>query len=297
MLKRWTEKWRRMRESWLDYPLQEGSLRAGGRYRIERFAGMGSYGVAYKAVELATGRTVLMKWNKPSKGDLGLTLLRREHAVMRKLDHPQIPKALAYVEEGKNEAIVMEFIEGRSLEEEVMGVGRVLTEREALLALLSVMRPLGYLHEAGCVHLDVRLPNVLVLGGDLYLIDFGLARATGEQLPEALLAALGENSGDIGGVDEEVQGRISWRKARMDMRRPEPSSDLQAAGHLFLYLMYSGYEDKEGQEERGWEEELELRPEVRNLIRRMLGSESAEGSAAPLTALRCAKELEALLSE
>ena len=58
---------RRILDAWKDYPLREGTTLV-GRYRLLRFIGMGSYGLAYEGIELGTNRRVLLKMNKPSKG-------------------------------------------------------------------------------------------------------------------------------------------------------------------------------------------------------------------------------------
>lgn len=269
------------RRAWRDYPLRIGTM-AAGRYRIEAFLGMGSYGQAYRAVDTATGTRVLLKTGKPSKGPVGLELLRRESDILGRLSHPGIPAWLDYVRFGGREGLVTELKAGRNLEDQIVEGGRTFTEAEALRILRRLAEPIGHLHGRGFVHRDVRIPNVLERDGDVALIDFGLACVIGERLPASLREGLGETAGGAepgGGKPASVPGvRLSSARVRLEgtwgavkrrMRLPEPSSDLYGMGHLLLFLLYAGYEATDGRE-RSWNEELELRQETGDLIRKLL---------------------------
>ena len=73
-----------------------------------------------------------------------------------------------------------------------MEQGRLYSLHESLSILMELLQPLEHLHQAGYVHRDVRIPNVVNDGQRLYLIDFGLSCRIGEQLPEALRMGLKE---------------------------------------------------------------------------------------------------------
>src|SRR5688572_15703400 len=109
MMNRLTSKWRGIVEAWRDYPLQPGAVWE-GRYRVERLLGMGSYGQAYVCLDLQSNEFVLLKRNKPSKGRVGIELLRRESAIMERLEHPQIPRRFAYSKRRRDEALIMEYV-------------------------------------------------------------------------------------------------------------------------------------------------------------------------------------------
>ncbi|MUT64830.1 protein kinase family protein [Paenibacillus sp. NEAU-GSW1] len=265
--------------NWMDYPLRPGQIWA-GKYRVEHFLGMGSYGQAYRAVDLATGGVVLMKRAKPSKGKSARKMLGRESEMMQRLDHPQIPQRLEDAAHRGEKALVMAFAEGETLEDSILGLRRAFTQQEALRIVRELLRPLRHLHEAGYVHRDVRTPNVIECGERVFLIDFGLACRIGE-LP----------SDERKTVDEREPSGFadSWGPVKKRMRDPYPTSDLYGLGHLFLFMMYAGYTPYEGQEERGWEEELELEPEVKRFVQGLLESRW-------MTAAECEAELEVLLS-
>jgi serine/threonine-protein kinase len=271
---------------WRDYPLPNGKIWM-GRYRIEHFIGRGSYGQAYACTDMVMGHQVLLKLSMPSKKEIGRLLLERESMILQQLNHPQIPKWFSYEKQGRHEALVMEFVDGDNLEHKLMEQGQIYSLKQSLAVMKELLRPLGYLHLAGYVHRDVRIPNVLDKGGRLYLIDYGLSCRIGEQLPAELSAALNETE-----PFENIRSDSSWSGAKRRMRRPEPASDLYGLGHLFLFMMYAGYEYDEGQTELSWEEELELPPIVKQFVRRLLqqsepGWQSAE---------HCKQELELVIA-
>ncbi|RJE84292.1 protein kinase family protein [Paenibacillus sp. 1011MAR3C5] len=269
-------------DAWRDYPLQPGVIWE-GRYRIDRLLGMGSYGQAYACTDLSTGSVALLKRNKPSKGSTGIELLRRESDLMSSLEHPQIPKWLNYSVRRRDEALIMQYIEGHNLEFGIYEQGVAYSAYEALAILKALLAPLTYLHAQGYVHRDVRIPNVMQQDGKLFLIDLGLACRIGERLPSKLQEALGEAEGSI------ASDSASAIKRRM--RSPLPSSDWFGLGHLFLFLMYAGYEHPEGQPEKTWEEELSLQSEVQWFISKLLHDESAWE-----TTEQCQQELDELLT-
>ncbi|MFF2889809.1 serine/threonine protein kinase [Paenibacillus sp. NPDC057967] len=282
MLGKMAEKLKEIIDAWRDYPLQPGEIWE-DRYRIDRLLGMGSYGQAYACTDLSTSSVVLLKRNKPSKGSTGIELLRRESDLMRSLEHPQIPGWLNYGVRRRDEALIMQYIEGHNLEFGIYEHGMTYKATEGLAVLKALMGPLSYLHAQGYVHRDVRIPNVMQQDGKLFLIDLGLACRIGERLPSKLQKALGEADGS------DASGSASAIKRRM--RNPLPSSDWFGLGHLFLFLMYAGYEHPEGQPERSWEEELSLQSDVQLFISKLLHDESAWE-----TTEQCQQELNELLT-
>lgn len=273
--------WKGARTDWLDYPLREGML-WNKRYRIGKLLGTGGFGQTYAACDIQRGKRVLLKFNRPSAGEKGRLLLRRESVILKELRHPQIPGWQDYIQRGGREALVTEWIEGDSLAQQV-DKGRTFTEREALQVLLSLMRPLRYLHGIGYVHRDVRLTNVIQRDGHCYLVDFGLACRIGEQLHFDWRDEAAMEEG------EQEASPAGWDAVEHRLRKPYPSGDLYGAGHLMLFLLYTGYEP-ERPEDAGWERELKLSPPVREFVRRLLQDEE------DMTATDCEKELKRLLA-
>ncbi|MDF2713079.1 MAG: hypothetical protein K0R28_4 [Paenibacillus sp.] len=248
---------KRLRELVLDRPFRPGIV-VKGRYTVRSVLGIGSYGISYLCDDAANGRMCVMKQVKPSKraGRSGLPVFEREAATLRKLDHPGIPKLLDTFEERKQLFLCMEHKEGRNLEDIVFADGIVFSLREALLIIKKVVAILEYVHGERIVHRDVRIPNLIWQpDGSVALIDFGLAcpvSADGRLPPE------------------EDEAHEHYAEEKRIRRKPVFASDYYALGHCLLFLLYTGYEDKPGQSERGWEEELPLHPDVRRVIRKML---------------------------
>lgn len=282
-----SSKYKETIKHWQDFPLRVGVIWM-KRYRIERFIGMGSYGQTYACTDVLMGNMVLLKRNLPSKKDIGRQLLERESIILKELNHPQIPRWIRYEKQGKDEVLLMELVAGGNLEQKIEQ-GRLYSVHESLSILMELLQPLEHLHQAGYVHRDVRIPNVVDDGQRLYLIDFGLSCRIGEQLPEALRMGLKEPESFHDSKD--YASDMSWAGAKQRMRRPDPASDLYGLGHLFLFMMYAGFEYDEGQAERSWQEELELPHAVKQFVSRLL-QRSEPGWA---SAKSCSQELQQLL--
>ncbi|MFB5762268.1 serine/threonine protein kinase [Paenibacillus medicaginis] len=259
---------RRVREAWMDYPHQPGEV-IGGRYKVVRLLGIGSYGLTYLCTDKETGLSAAVKQAKPSKRARAVKLLRREADMLQQLSHRCIPRYIEWIELGRNKAyLVSEYIEGSTLEDLIFGQEQRFTETECVLYTLELLKRVRYVHEQGFVHMDIRIPNVIQRAGEPCLIDFGLALAMGEDPQEVFPGSM-------------MQMRDPQRRdARM-------YSDLYDIGHFMLFMLYSAYDPAPGQEPSGWQEELDLHPETRRFLERLLQLVPGyEDSAAALQDLR-----------
>lgn len=252
---------KRVYVEWIDYPHKEGTVLL-GHYRIERFLGMGSYGLTYLCQDLRTGEEIVLKQAKPSKRQLGRDLLMREIDIMRRLQHPSIPRCVATFHESKQLYMITAYISGQTVEDLIFARGYRYSEREALLFIRKLMDVVKYVHAEGFVHLDIRIPNVILQGEQIHLIDFGLASRIGEPAMQEI------------GMDEEMKLK----------RTTEVTSDLYAIGHFLLFLLYSTYEADAGQPDTGrsWEEELQLTSATIRMIRKLLQTDPAYESSQAL---------------
>jgi serine/threonine protein kinase/ankyrin repeat protein len=155
-----------------------------GGYEILGELGRGSMGVVYHARDVGIGRPVAIKVIRMDAGTSAeeSALLRqrliREASVAGRIYHPSIVTVHQLGEEGDNVFIVMEFVEGSSLER-LLGHNPTLDRGWVLDILAQVAVALDYAHKCGVVHRDIKPANILVRAdGRVKIADFGIAKLT-----------------------------------------------------------------------------------------------------------------------
>ena len=157
-----------------------------GRYRIVGLVGTGGFSAVYKAEDIKNGdRLVAVK----EIGLSGLTpqqvieatdAFNREVLLLSDLKHPDIPHIYGQFTDPEHWYLVMDFIEGETLEEyRLKAPGTSLTLERVLDIGIELCTVLDYLHkhQPPIIFRDVKPSNVMLTpGGQLYLIDFGVAR-------------------------------------------------------------------------------------------------------------------------
>ena len=146
-----------------------------GRYQILGEIGRGQMGVVYKAQDPTIGRVVALKVVHAGESHQPDVLRRRLQSEMKlvgKLDHPNIVTIHDAGEEEGDPFIAMEYLEGPTLTEFMES--KVSTQRAIDIAL-QLCDALGYAHEEGIVHGDLKPPNIRVLEDlKVKITDFGL---------------------------------------------------------------------------------------------------------------------------
>ncbi len=148
-----------------------------GRYVVEGELGRGGMGVVLRARDPSLGRAVAIKVirNPLVAGPEVVRRFALEARAVAKLRHPGIVAVHEVGEEGGRPYIVMDLIEGRSLER-ILDAGRI-PPRELAELVATVAVALDHAHGHGIVHRDVKPANVMIDGhGRAVLMDFGLAR-------------------------------------------------------------------------------------------------------------------------
>jgi len=162
-----------------------GSL-LGGRYRIVQLVGKGGFGAVYKALDerFQGQRVVAIKelsdaQVSPSEKAKALQDFRREANLLVQLSHPNLPNVSDFFEEGGKAYLVMEFIEGETLEKKQDEAGGPLDEALVMGWALQLCNVLHYLHTRPhpIIFRDMKPSNVMVTRDrEIKLIDFGIAR-------------------------------------------------------------------------------------------------------------------------
>ncbi len=159
-------------------PFRAGAGQTLGRYVLDVELGRGGMGVVYRGFDPALQRPVAIKMILRDETDgRGLERFVREARAAARLRHPAI---IAVHEVGQDPAgrpfIVMDYVEGRTLDAIVESDGPLAPRRAATL-IEAIAAALAHAHDHGIIHRDVKPQNVIVDAGDrAHLTDFGLAR-------------------------------------------------------------------------------------------------------------------------
>ncbi len=154
-----------------------------GRYRLVSPIARGGMAEVWEAEDETLGRRVAIKvLHRHLAGDtVLLERFRREAVAAARLMHPGIVATFDTGRERDSAYIVMELVRGKNLREVLDHRGR-LTVPEALDVARQVAEALGYAHQAGVIHRDVKPANILLVRNDrgdldVKVTDFGIAKA------------------------------------------------------------------------------------------------------------------------
>jgi len=148
------------------------------RFELSYMIGEGGVGRVYKGLDTQSGEPVAIKALRPEvildAPDL-VERFRREGEVLSELNHPNIVKVLATLEEGGQRYIVMEYVPGGSLADLLRNQAQLPLERTLGIAL-EVTDALARAHHLNIIHRDIKPGNILLAkDGTPRLTDFGLA--------------------------------------------------------------------------------------------------------------------------
>src|SRR5262245_1869827 len=199
-----------------------------GHYKILEVVGSGGMGIVLKALDEKLHRVVAIKALAPALAASAMARKRfvREAQAAAAVRHDNVVDIYAVEEDGAVPYLVMEFVDGVSLEEKLRRHGP-LQVKEALRIGMQMAEGLAAAHQEGLVHRDVKPANILLENGveRVKITDFGLARAVDD---------VGvTKTGDVAGTPqymspEQAQGQTV-----------DPRSDLFSLGSV-LYAMCTG---------------------------------------------------------
>jgi eukaryotic-like serine/threonine-protein kinase len=159
--------------------LSEATRTFGGRYEVIERVGSGGMAEVFRARDDLLGREVAVKVlsERFARDRSFVERFRREAQSAANLNHPNIVSLYDYGADNGTYFIVMEFIDGRPLDDIIRTEGALLPERAAEIAS-DIAQALHKAHLGGLVHRDVKPSNVMMTSqGQTKVTDFGIARA------------------------------------------------------------------------------------------------------------------------
>jgi serine/threonine protein kinase/photosystem II stability/assembly factor-like uncharacterized protein len=207
-----------------------------GHCRITAKIGEGGMGVVYRAYDEVLHREVAVKVVKKDAGldaSAGQNLLQEARASSA-LAHPNICTIYEVGETDGDLYIVMELVEGKSLN--MMSAGAGLAPETVLRYGVQIASALARAHDRGIVHRDLKTANIVVTSdGIVKVLDFGLAKRVGGGVLDAPTMSFSTVQGG-----SSVSGTLPYMAPEILRGEPADSrSDLWALG-VVLYELASG---------------------------------------------------------
>jgi predicted Ser/Thr protein kinase len=200
------------------------------RYRLIEVLGSGGMGCVYRAEHRLMERPVALKVisRELTRDPAAVERFRREVKTAARLSHPNIVTAHDAEQANDLHFLVMEYVEGVSLDRLVEQRGR-LPVAQACEYVRQAALGLQHAHERGMVHRDIKPQNLMLTPqGQVKVLDFGLARFVSDSQPTGPLTKLGSIMG--------TPDYISPEQAN-DSRTADIRGDIYSLGCTLYYLL------------------------------------------------------------
>jgi serine/threonine protein kinase len=199
------------------------------KYEIKRRIGRGSMGVVYEAYDPFVQRTVAIKVAHTSP-DMDAATVHKVRELFfaevfsaGRMHHPSVVSVYDAGQEDDLNYIVMEFVDGTTLQEYVTG-GRTLNPKQIVDVIYQCAKGLDYVHRQGIIHRDLKPGNIMLSNdGDVKIMDFSIAHV------------------DVGfeGHDTEIQGSPMYMPPEQlsEEKRLVAQSDIYSLGAVMYALL------------------------------------------------------------
>jgi serine/threonine protein kinase len=157
----------------------------GGRYRVIKPLGGGGMKLVYLAEDLRLAARscalaeMVDSFTSPETQKQAIAAFQREADMLAQLSNEHIPRVFDRFSAENRHYLVMEFIDGITLEQKLQNAGGKLPENEVIDLALQVLDTLEYLHnlEPPVIYRDLKPSNLMITASEqVKLIDFGIAR-------------------------------------------------------------------------------------------------------------------------
>lgn len=211
-------------------------------YEVQSLLGRGGTGEVWRAVDVATGEPVALKRMRSGAGADAVRALRREAAVLRRMDTPYVVRLRQVVDDGPATVLVLDLAEGGSLTALLARRG-ALDAGEVVTVAAPIAAALAAAHARGLVHGDVSPSNVLFSRDGMPLLaDLGMATfgTDADRLDDRLDGGRLDDD-PLGGTAEYLDPAVAAGSA------PTPASDVWALSAV-CHHMLAGSPPHEGDE-------------------------------------------------
>ncbi len=210
-----------------------------GRYRVIRLlSDKTSFSKVYEAYEQDTPKILKILKEDLSGEAEAIELFQQEVTVLRKMNHPGIPKDDSYFQYQTRNGLVlhciaMEKIDGLNLEQWLeQQQNRPISQEQAIVWLKQLLEILDLVHGKNYLHQDIKPSNIMVrANGQLVLIDFGTVKEMTRAYPSQL------NNSNSGMMAIMSSGYSALEQMN---GQAVPKSDFFALGRTFVFLL-TGY--------------------------------------------------------
>jgi len=204
----------------------------GKRYRLHEELGKGGMGAVYHATDRLTGQDVALKrvfiptsqlrFASYSENSDRFLALAQEFRVMASLRHPNIISVLDY---GFDDELQPYFTMELLVKAQTLSsIAKGKSDKDKVRLLIQLLQALAYLHRRAIIHRDLKPSNILVVNGQIKVLDFGLSITQ-------------EQSSTLG---EEIAGTVDFIAPEIFQGdRPSERSDLYAVG-VIGYELFTG---------------------------------------------------------
>lgn len=220
-----------------------------GKYKILSVVAVGGMGTVYKAVHPSLKRQVIIKkLTLKNKGGTIRERFKREAQILLDLSSPYVVRMFDYFTEGRSDYIVLEFVDGMSLDK-LIAKQVSLPPQLALLIFLDACYGLKHAHAKGIVHRDIKPGNILISRrAEVKLADFGIAGGEKESVtvadetgPSASSATTAAESGTAITMAGTTLGTPAYMSPEQldDSSSVDQRADIYSMG-VMLYEMVTG---------------------------------------------------------
>lgn len=219
-----------------------------GKYEVLREIGRGGMSVVYLAMDTHLNKQWAVKEiRKKGSGkndEIVVNSLLAEANMMKRLDHPALPRIVDIIDNGVTIYVVMDYIEGESLDKILLEYGAQ-PEEKVINWAMQIADALSYLHgqKPPIIYRDMKPANVMLKPeGNIKIIDFGIAREYKEQNL----------------ADTTVLGTKGYAPPEQYSGQTDPRSDIFALGMTMHHLL-TGVDPRNGEPYapvRQWNPEL-----------------------------------------